>query len=73
MLITRISQISKTHSSMELDITYEQLDRVNNRHLSKELIQDIVPNLSKEEREFLITGITPKEWNELFNMDLIEN
>jgi hypothetical protein len=52
---------------MELDITYEQLDRVNNRHLSKELIQDIVPNLSKEEREFLITGITPKEWNELFN------
>jgi len=67
MLITRISQISKTHNSMELDITYEQLDRVNNRHLSKELIQDIVPNLSKEEREFLITGITPKEWNELFN------
>jgi hypothetical protein len=67
MLITRISQISQTHNSMELDITYEQLDRVNNRHLSKELIQDIVPNLSKEEREFLITGITPKEWNELFN------
>ena len=67
MLITRISQISNTHNSMELDITYDQLDRVNNRHLSKELIQDIVPNLSKEEREFLITGITPKEWNELFN------
>jgi hypothetical protein len=58
---------------MELDITYEQLDRVNNRHLSKELIQDIVPNLSKEEREFLITGITPEEWNKMFNMDLIEN
>lgn len=52
---------------MELDITYEQLDRVNNRYESKELIQNIVPNLSKEEREFLITGITPKEWNELFN------
>ena len=73
MLITRIGQISKTHNSMELDITYEQLDRVNNRHLSKELIQDIVPNLSKEEREFLITGITPEEWNKMFNMDLIEN
>jgi hypothetical protein len=67
MLITRTSQISKTDFTMELDITYDQLDRVNNRHLSKELIQDIVPNLSKEEREFLITGITPKEWNELFN------
>jgi len=52
---------------MELDITYEQLDRINNRYETKELIQNIVPNLSKEEREFLITGITPKEWNELFN------
>ena len=67
MLITRISQISQTHNSMELDITYDQLDRINNRYETKELIQDIVPNLSKEEREFLITGITPKEWNELFN------
>lgn len=67
MLITRTSQISKTNSTMELDITYEQLDRVNNRYESKELIQNIVPNLSMEEREFLITGITPKEWNELFN------
>jgi hypothetical protein len=67
MLITRTSQISKTNSTMELDITYEQLDRVNNRFQTKELIQNIVPNLSMEEREFLITGITPKEWNELFN------
>jgi len=67
MLITRISQISNTHNSMELDITYDQLDRINNRYETKELIQNIVPNLSKEEREFLITGITPKEWNELFN------
>jgi hypothetical protein len=67
MLITRTSQISKTNSTMELDITYEQLDRINNRFQTKELIQNIVPNLSMEEREFLITGITPKEWNELFN------
>ena len=51
---------------MELDISYDQLDRINNRFESKELIQNIVPNLSMEEREFLMTGITPKEWNELF-------
>jgi hypothetical protein len=67
MLITRTSQISKTDFTMELDITYEQLDRINNRFQTKELIQNIVPNLSMEEREFLITGITSKEWNELFN------
>ena len=67
MLITRTSQISKTQSTLDLDVTQEQLTRIENRFFTGELIQNIVPNLSKEEREFLITGITPKEWNELFN------
>ena len=67
MLVTRTSQISKTQSTLDLDVTQEQLDRIEFRYFTKELIQNIVPNLSKEEREFLITGITPKEWNELFN------
>jgi hypothetical protein len=67
MLVTRTSQISKTQSTMDIDVTIEQMFRIENRYSTKELIQDIVPNLSKEEREFLITGITPKEWNELFN------
>ena len=58
---------------MDLDITFGQLERIENRYETKELIQDIVPNLSKEEREFLMTGITPKEWNQMFNMNLIEN
>ena len=73
MLIRKTSQISKTESVMDLDITFGQLERIENRYETKELIQDIVPNLSKEEREFLMTGITPKEWNQMFNMDLIEN
>ena len=64
MLITKESRISGKISSMELDITSEQLDRINSR---VELIQNIVPHLSSEQREFLITGITPQEWNELFN------
>jgi hypothetical protein len=73
MLIRRTSQISKIEHVMDLDITFGQLERIENRYETKELIQDIVPNLSKEEREFLMTGITPKEWNQMFNMDLIEN
>jgi hypothetical protein len=67
MLITKTSQISKTQSTLDLDVTQEQLERIEYRFFTGELIQNIVPNLSKEEREFLITGITPKEWNELFN------
>jgi hypothetical protein len=64
MLITKESRISGKISSMELDITSEQLDRINSR---VELIQNIVPHLSSEQREFLITGMTPQEWNDLFN------
>lgn len=67
MLIVRTSQISKKESAMDLDITQDQLNRVNLRYTTGELIQNIVPNLSMEEREFLMTGITPKEWNQLFS------
>ena len=67
MLVTMSSQMSGKESTMDLDVTLDQLVRIKNRYHTKELIQDIVPNLSKEDREFLITGITPKEWNELFN------
>ena len=64
MLITKASRISGNVSSMDLDITSEQFSRIES---GIELIQNIVPHLSSEEREFLITGITPQEWNELFN------
>lgn len=31
------------------------------------VIQDAMPNLSADDREFLITGICPKCWNSTFN------
>ena len=64
MLITMTSMISKTSSSIEIDITEEQLFRIKH---TQELIQNVVPHLSPEDREFLITGITPEEWKELFD------
>jgi hypothetical protein len=64
MQVTKQSRISGKISSMDLDITSEQLARIE---AGIELIQNIVPHLSSDEREFLITGITPDEWNELFN------
>ena len=33
------------------------------------LAQDAFPFLSASEREFLITGITPEEWDKLFSED----
>jgi hypothetical protein len=71
MEIVRQSQLSGAISVMEIDITEEQLARVENRRANQELIQNIVPHLPKDEREFLITGITPEEW-ELAFADMAE-
>jgi hypothetical protein len=30
------------------------------------MVQDAFPTMKKEDREFLLTGITPHKWRELF-------
>jgi len=62
MLITRKSLVSGITNSKELNITEEQLANYNNgMH-----IQNAFPHLSADDREFILTGITGEEWNELF-------
>lgn len=63
MLVTRRSPFSKTENTMELDITSEQLARYEQ---GNELIQNVFPDLPAEHREFIMTGITPKEWDATF-------
>lgn len=63
MLVTKTSKITGQEHSLDLDITPEQLFRINS---GVELIQKIVPHLSPADREFLITGITDEEWQQLF-------
>jgi hypothetical protein len=66
MQITNISQISGKETTLELDITEEQLERFHNRRQNGEYVQTIFPNLTPAEREFILTGVSPKEWEELF-------
>ena len=63
MLITRTSPFSGITNSMEIAVTQAQLDAWE----SGTLIQDAMPNLSADEREFILTGILPEEWDELFS------
>ena len=67
MKITKISQFSGKEHTMDLDVDQYQMIRIENRFHSKELIQNIVPHLSMDEREFLMTGITSEEWNNTFS------
>ena len=62
--VTKKSIISGKTNTMELDISQEQLDRWES--VDKQLVQVAFPNLSSSEREFLMTGITPTEWNDTF-------
>ena len=62
MLITRKSLISGNINTMSLPITEEQY----NAWEQGTLVQDAMPHLSPDEREFVMTGITPEEWAETF-------
>lgn len=62
MLITRKSLISGNINTMSLPITEEQY----NAWEQGTLVQVAMPHLSPDEREFVMTGITPTEWAETF-------
>ena len=60
MKITRTSIVSGVTRTMDLPVTREQLTM----YLNGTLIQRAMPNLSSDEREFILTGMTPEEWDE---------
>ena len=62
--VTKKSIISGKINTMELDINQEDLDRYE--QIGGLLVQAVFPQLSSSEREFLISGITPTEWNDTF-------
>jgi hypothetical protein len=67
MKITKKSSLTGVEHTLDIDITEEQFQRVEMRFFTKELIQNIIPNVSLGEREFLMTGITQEEWDETFS------
>lgn len=60
MKVTRISMFSGRVKTREIDITEEQLAELEQP--KRRFIQEIVPHLSAEDREFLLTGLTKEEW-----------
>ena len=58
MKITKVSMLSKIERSLELDVTAEEIKAWK----SGMLIQDAMPRLTTDEREFIMTGITAEEW-----------
>ena len=62
MLIEKESPLSGNKNIMDIDVTLAQIEAWK----GGELIQNAMPNLSADEREFIKTGITPEEWENAF-------
>tara|TARA_R110002126_G_scaffold83924_1_gene204424 strand:- start:659 stop:859 length:201 start_codon:yes stop_codon:yes gene_type:complete len=59
--ITRTSPITNETICMEIEITQDQYDAWK----SGVLIQDAMPDLSADDREYIMTGMTPEDWDKL--------
>ena len=59
MLITKTSVMTGEKNEMLLPVTNEQIERWE----GGALIQDVFRHLTPSEREFLISGVTPEEWD----------
>ena len=68
LYVERTSPLTGKTTAMVLDINQEQVNEWNNPNRTK-LIQDIFPNLTDDEREFVMTGYTPEDWEKLGSME----
>jgi len=67
MKITNTSGFTgKTHTR-EINCTQSQLAEYMQPDSTRRLIQDIFPDISADDREFLMTGVTPEEWSAVFD------
>ena len=66
MNITRVCPITRNVNTLHVEgATPEGLKAWKNGAL----IQDALPEVSPENREFIMTGITPSMWDHLFGED----
>ena len=62
MQVTKVSPLTQRENTLDLDITQGQVDQ----WMKGRLIQDVMPHLSPDEREFLINGTAPGEFEKMF-------
>jgi hypothetical protein len=62
MLIMRLSPVSGLYTAKDIDVTTEQLEQWE----GGALIQNCMSHLNVDDREFIMTGITPEDWDAEF-------
>jgi len=65
MIVTMESKMTGKVNYMDIPVATERLNAFFNEE-RKGLIQNIFPELDAAQREFLMTGSTPEEWDAVF-------
>lgn len=65
MIVVRESILTGITHQMDLEITEEEIARWQ----AGQQTQNVWPQLSVDEQEFLMTGITPEEWESMARVD----
>ncbi len=65
-LLKRVSAMTGIENEMEINEEREAIEDWMENRYQRPLIQKAFPSLTKEEREFMLTGVTPGEWQEAF-------
>jgi hypothetical protein len=60
MLIQKKSMFTGLYHTRDIDVTKEELALWEQ---SGRTVQSVFPDLSADDREFLMTGVTPEEWD----------
>jgi len=63
MQITKQCMLTGDTNTMDVPVTQDQLNDWTNGML----IQEAMPNLTAEDREFIMTGTTPEVWTKNFS------
>ena len=62
MIIVRKSPVTGKMNEQDINITFDQYESWANGML----IQDAMPNITADEREFIVSGCTPEDFAFLF-------
>jgi len=67
MRVSRYSNATGIYHTREIPVESAAMKKWEmTPDLKRPLIQDAFPALSSDDREFILTGITPEEWQEIF-------
>ena len=70
--VSRISNFSGKINTMVLPIKPLEFYRLKRQWDKGEYITDVYTMLNPDEREFMISGMTPEEWNKFIGMQAVD-